>query len=49
MFDPEYPAALASLHAAVADASAAGHLGRNLHGTTRSFEVEVVEGAHRGR
>ena len=41
----EYPAALASLHAAVADASAAGHLGRNLHGTTRSFEVEVVEGA----
>jgi NADH:ubiquinone oxidoreductase subunit F (NADH-binding) len=45
----EYPAALASLHAAVADASAAGHLGRNLHGTTRSFEVEVVEGAHRGR
>jgi NADH:ubiquinone oxidoreductase subunit F (NADH-binding)/NADH:ubiquinone oxidoreductase subunit E len=41
----EYPAALASLHAAVAEASAAGHLGRNLHGTAHSFEVEVVEGA----
>jgi NADH:ubiquinone oxidoreductase subunit F (NADH-binding)/NADH:ubiquinone oxidoreductase subunit E len=41
----EYPAALASLHAAVTEATSAGHLGRNVHGTTSCFEVEVVEGA----
>jgi NADH:ubiquinone oxidoreductase subunit F (NADH-binding)/NADH:ubiquinone oxidoreductase subunit E len=41
----EYPAALESLSAAVAEATSAGHLGRNLHGTTSCFEVEVVEGA----
>ena len=31
--------------AAVAEATSAGHLGRNLHGTTSCFEVMVVEGA----
>jgi NADH:ubiquinone oxidoreductase subunit F (NADH-binding) len=41
----EYPAAVASLHAAVGEATSAGHLGRNLHGTTSCLEVEVVEGA----
>jgi NADH:ubiquinone oxidoreductase subunit F (NADH-binding) len=41
----EYPAALESLSAAVAEATSAGHIGRNLHGTTSCFEVEVVEGA----
>ena len=41
----EYPAALESLNAAVAEATSAGHLGRNLHGTTSCFEVMVVEGA----
>jgi len=41
----EYPAAVASQHAAVAEATSAGHLGRNVHGTTSCFEVEVVEGA----
>jgi NADH:ubiquinone oxidoreductase subunit F (NADH-binding)/NADH:ubiquinone oxidoreductase subunit E len=41
----EYPAALESLSAAVAEATSAGHLGRNLHGTTSCFEVAVVEGA----
>ena len=41
----EYPAALESLSAAVAEATSAGHLGRNLHGTTSCFEVMVVEGA----
>ena len=41
----EYPAAMERLTAAVAEATEADHLGRNLHGTTRSFEVEVVQGA----
>ena len=41
----EYPAALERLNAAAAEATAAGHLGRNLHGTATCFEVEVVEGA----
>jgi NADH:ubiquinone oxidoreductase subunit F (NADH-binding)/NADH:ubiquinone oxidoreductase subunit E len=41
----EYPAALESLSAAVAEATSAGHLGRNLHGTTSCFDIEVVEGA----
>ena len=41
----EYPAAVASLHAAVTEATSAGHLGRNVHGTTSCFEVKVVEGA----
>jgi NADH:ubiquinone oxidoreductase subunit F (NADH-binding)/NADH:ubiquinone oxidoreductase subunit E len=41
----EYPAALESLTAALAEATSAGHLGRNLHCTTSCFEVEVVEGA----
>ena len=41
----EYPAAVASLHAAVTEATSAGHLGRNVHGTASCFEVKVVEGA----
>jgi NADH:ubiquinone oxidoreductase subunit F (NADH-binding) len=41
----EYPAALERLNVAAAEATAAGHLGRNLHGTATRFEVEIVEGA----
>ena len=41
----EYPAALERLKAAAAEATAAGHLGRNLHGSATRFEVDVVEGA----
>ena len=41
----EYPAALERLNTAAAEATAAGHLGRNLHGSATRFEVEVVEGA----
>jgi hypothetical protein len=42
----EYPAALERLNAGAAEATAAGHLGRNLHGTTtcsrwRSWKVPV--------
>jgi hypothetical protein len=41
----EYPAAVQTMRLAVAEAAAAGHLGRKLHGTTTCFDVEVVEGA----
>jgi NADH:ubiquinone oxidoreductase subunit F (NADH-binding)/NADH:ubiquinone oxidoreductase subunit E len=41
----EYPAAIERMTAAVAEAVAAGHLGRNLHDTACCFEVEVAEGA----
>jgi NADH-quinone oxidoreductase subunit F len=41
----EYPTAVRSMRDAVVDATAAGHLGRELHGTATTFEVEVVEGA----
>jgi NADH:ubiquinone oxidoreductase subunit F (NADH-binding)/NADH:ubiquinone oxidoreductase subunit E len=41
----EYPSAVEKLSAAVAEAAAAGHLGRNLHGGASRFEVEIVEGA----
>jgi NADH:ubiquinone oxidoreductase subunit F (NADH-binding) len=41
----EYPAAIKRMSVAVAEATAAGHLGRNLHGSARSLEVDVEEGA----
>jgi NADH:ubiquinone oxidoreductase subunit F (NADH-binding)/NADH:ubiquinone oxidoreductase subunit E len=41
----EYPAAVQTMREAVAEATAAGHLGHELHSTTTTFEVEVVEGA----
>jgi NADH-quinone oxidoreductase subunit F len=41
----EYPAARAALTAAVAEARAAGHLGRDVHGSGWDFDVEVVSGA----
>jgi ferredoxin len=41
----EYPSALEGLSAAVAEATSAGYLGRNLHDATSCFEVAVVEGA----
>jgi NADH:ubiquinone oxidoreductase subunit F (NADH-binding) len=41
----EYPRARAQLLAAVAEARAAGHLGRDVHGSGIDFDVEVVSGA----
>ncbi|MEV1154783.1 NADH-ubiquinone oxidoreductase-F iron-sulfur binding region domain-containing protein [Micromonospora chokoriensis] len=41
----EYPAAVDRMRAAVAEARAAGHLGRGIHGSGFDFDVEVVEGA----
>jgi NADH:ubiquinone oxidoreductase subunit F (NADH-binding)/NADH:ubiquinone oxidoreductase subunit E len=41
----EYPTAVRSMREAVTEATAAGHFGRELHGTAMTFEVEVVEGA----
>ena len=41
----EYPRAREALRAAVAEARAAGDLGRDVHGTGIDFDVEVFEGA----
>jgi NADH-quinone oxidoreductase subunit F len=41
----EYPAARDALQAALRDARAAGHLGRDVHGSGVDFDVEIVEGA----
>ncbi len=41
----EYPLALARMRAAVDDAYARGHLGRMVHGSDVTLDVEVVEGA----
>jgi NADH:ubiquinone oxidoreductase subunit F (NADH-binding)/NADH:ubiquinone oxidoreductase subunit E len=41
----EYPAARDALRAAVAEARAAGHLGRDVHGSGIDFDVEVAVGA----
>jgi NADH:ubiquinone oxidoreductase subunit F (NADH-binding) len=41
----EYPAARDALRAAVAEARAEGHLGRDLHGSGVDFDVEVAVGA----
>ena len=41
----EYPLAVARMRAALAEARAAGHLGRGVHGSGFDFDVEVVEGA----
>ncbi|MDW5329593.1 NAD(P)H-dependent oxidoreductase subunit E [Plantactinospora sp. KLBMP9567] len=41
----EYPAAIARMCAAVAEAREAGHLGRQIYGSGFDFDVEVVEGA----
>lgn len=41
----EYPAARDRMREAVADAHAAGHLGRDIHGSGVDFDVEIVEGA----
>lgn len=41
----EYPQAYWSMCEAVAQARAAGHLGRAVHGSRVDFDVEVVEGA----
>lgn len=41
----EYPRALSALVAAVDEARAAGHLGRDVHGSGVNFDVEVVRGA----
>jgi NADH:ubiquinone oxidoreductase subunit F (NADH-binding) len=40
----EYPRARAALRAAVEQARADGHLGREVHGSGTSFDVEVVSG-----
>lgn len=41
----EYPAAVARMRAAVAEARSAGHLGTGVHGSSFDFDVEIVEGA----
>ncbi|MGW0607688.1 NAD(P)H-dependent oxidoreductase subunit E [Streptomyces sp. NPDC002640] len=41
----EYPRALARMRRAVEEAYADGHLGRSVHGTPLSLDVQVVEGA----
>jgi NADH:ubiquinone oxidoreductase subunit F (NADH-binding)/NADH:ubiquinone oxidoreductase subunit E len=41
----EYPAARDALREAAAEARAAGHLGRDVHGSGLDFEVEVAVGA----
>jgi len=41
----EYPHAIATLNEAIRRAEAAGYLGRNLHGSTREFWLEVRKGA----
>ncbi|GAA2287352.1 hypothetical protein GCM10010149_37130 [Nonomuraea roseoviolacea subsp. roseoviolacea] len=41
----EYPRALASMLAALGQAYADGHLGRDIHGSGVDLDVEVVEGA----
>lgn len=41
----EYPQALSSLRDAVSQAYADGHLGRSVHGTATSLDIQVVEGA----
>ncbi|MFY1674592.1 NAD(P)H-dependent oxidoreductase subunit E [Plantactinospora sp. WMMB334] len=41
----EYPTAVARMRAAVAQARAAGHLGRRIHGSDFDFDVGIVEGA----
>lgn len=41
----EYPSARDALRSAVLDARAAGHLGRDVHGSGVDFDVEVVVGA----
>lgn len=41
----EYPHAIATLNEAIRRAEAAGHLGRNLHGSNHSFWLEVRKGA----
>lgn len=41
----EYPAARDQMRAAVEEARAAGHLGKNIHGSGLDFDVEILEGA----
>ncbi|MBU6260867.1 MAG: NADH-quinone oxidoreductase subunit NuoF, partial [Burkholderiales bacterium] len=41
----EYPQAIAVMHEAIARATAAGHLGRDIRGSGRAFEIELRKGA----
>lgn len=41
----EYPLAVKRLRAAIAQARAAGFLGKNIFGSNKNFDVEVMEGA----